>query len=884
MRRMKDVWLKRGIAFLLTFLLALSMVASSQTTYMRAEESEGSEDLDEPAVPEEQPVVETEASTEEEPVGGPVVGQGYKLVVNKEKVSFGNIVAGATTNYEAVVLTNMSTRDVVLYWVESDPEQCITVDAPQDTYIPVGQQAIFYVKANSTVQYGNHRASMIIGDSSDVSLRYGTKIDFSFNIVEPIPHIDSITVSPANASIATNSVLKFTATVIGEYNPSTAVNWSVSGQNDAYTVIDADGTLHIPVNETAKSLRVTATSVQDPSFSESVNVSIIDTDHSVSVIADPQAGGNINGGGTVADGGSVTVLAAPNITYRFAGWYYNGSLVSSQPKYTQTNVTSDMTLVAKFVKDDHYITIKKNHSEAGDVTESQFVDDGGTVVLQAAAKKGWQFEGWSENGKIFNTDVTYKLTNVKTDHTITAVFSKTKYLVKLAVNPQDCGKVSGEGEYAKGFDIKIKAEAYDGYTFKNWTYNGNVISSDPEYTIKNINQDYCLTANYEKKGLKDYTITAGVCTNDGVISPSGKSKVQEGGSMLYTITPKSGYRILAVAVDNVQMGAINSYTFTNVHENHTIAVAFTPLERAAETAKDVPQSKKDDVHKSDTDTVTPVEAKDPDQQPIVSDITDDVEADESEDEEYDYDGQEGITQELNLTVEEATDTTSENFQDVMYAAIYSGTLQVAIFDEFDHNQASSAGGDFINSQALPNLETVVDSLLTAEDIEDIVTGNQVKINVNIFDNSKFVAEEDKSSIDSAITRGMKVSNYFELCLLKTKKGECTNISETTVGLKVCMEIPADYLSNGRTFYIVRSHVADDGGRQVVILNDEDNDPNTITFTTDKFSAYALAYQGGETTSLSQIVMIVLVIAVATLALIIALVFGRTIAGRRRVRR
>lgn len=56
----------------------------------------------------------------------------------------------------------------------------------------------------------------------------------------------------------------------------------------------------------------------------------------------------------------------------------------------------------------------------------------------------------------------------------------------------------------------------------------------------------------------------------GSISPSGSVSVAYGGSQTFTITPNPGYRVRDVLVDGVSVGAVKSYTFSNVQAAHTI--------------------------------------------------------------------------------------------------------------------------------------------------------------------------------------------------------------------------------------------------------------------------------------------------------------------------
>ena len=60
----------------------------------------------------------------------------------------------------------------------------------------------------------------------------------------------------------------------------------------------------------------------------------------------------------------------------------------------------------------------------------------------------------------------------------------------------------------------------------------------------------------------------------GTISPSGAVSVNAGANQGFTITAGTGYGISNVVVDSVSLGAISSYTFTNVNHNHAISAAF----------------------------------------------------------------------------------------------------------------------------------------------------------------------------------------------------------------------------------------------------------------------------------------------------------------------
>ena len=72
-------------------------------------------------------------------------------------------------------------------------------------------------------------------------------------------------------------------------------------------------------------------------------------------------------------------------------------------------------------------------------------------------------------------------------------------------------------------------------------------------------------------GTAIITATAG---SNGSISPSGVLGVRFGDSQTFYIYPDPNYHIADVKVDGISVGAVSSYTFTNVSSNHTIEASF----------------------------------------------------------------------------------------------------------------------------------------------------------------------------------------------------------------------------------------------------------------------------------------------------------------------
>lgn len=93
------------------------------------------------------------------------------------------------------------------------------------------------------------------------------------------------------------------------------------------------------------------------------------------------------------------------------------------------------------------------------------------------------------------------------------------------------------------------------------------------YVIPNVTGDKTFVVTFVEAPAVTHTITASAGTG-GSISPSGAVSVTDGGSKTFTITADSGKVIKDVKVDGTSVGAVSTYTFSNVTADHTIAAEF----------------------------------------------------------------------------------------------------------------------------------------------------------------------------------------------------------------------------------------------------------------------------------------------------------------------
>ncbi len=626
----------------------------------------------------------------------------------------------------------------------------------------------------------------------------------------PASSISSVSISPGTTIVSKGSSYAFVAFVTGQNDYSREVSWSVDGQTSQNTYIDGSGILHVGSDENSSSLLVKAVSRQDSNYSATALATVQTASYSVQVKASPDHGGSVSGGGSVREGGSLVITAAPYNGFTFGGWLLNGSKVSDHTQYTVENIHNDSVYIADFKPADCQINVSVNDSNAGTVTESRTVRYGESITLEAVAKNGYQFDSWMENGAVVSTDSRFQLQNITGSRNLTAMFSRIRYDLTLTCWPASTGTVSGQGVYDKGSNVKITAAPADGYRFVSWSENGNVLSTGAEYSIQDISRDMFLLATFEKAQTKTYSITASVSSANGKIVPEGKSTVSEGSGMSYVIMPKDGYMINTVYVDGKSVGAVSSYSFSGVKENHTISAEFVAKPG---------QSSNDDMagnEKEKEDEKAPDQAGEGDQNEETQELT-------------------GTLQHLDISLQEAEQMIeADEDAALMKGALESGDLKVTVQNDFvDIAKETSS---------VTNLEAAARSLLTKEEKLEMLQGNDsIVISLSIDDTDGEESQLTKEAFEKDKLPGLVIGRYFEVRLTKSGNKERQAVSELAEELKVVINVPRQLQADDRKFYILRLHTNADGSQEYAQLSDEDENPETITFSTDRFSPYAIAY-------------------------------------------
>ena len=279
--------------------------------------------------------------------------------------------------------------------------------------------------------------------------------------------------------------------------------------------------------------------------------------YTITVSANPSNGGTATGGGTFTYGQSCTVTATANTGYTFSNWTENGNVISSNADYTFT-VEGNRNLVANFTAITYTITVSANPSNSGTTSGGGTYTHGQSCTVIATSADGYTFMNWTENGSVVSTDANYSFI-VTSNRSLVANFEEQQpdtYNINVSPNPNIGGTVTGGGNYNGGQQCTVTATANTGYSFVNWTENGEVVTTNASYTFI-VTGNRTLVANFT---LNSYTITVTADPTEGGMV-TGAGNYDHGASCTLTATTNENYEFINWTKNDVVVSTDVTYTF-----------------------------------------------------------------------------------------------------------------------------------------------------------------------------------------------------------------------------------------------------------------------------------------------------------------------------------
>ncbi len=136
----------------------------------------------------------------------------------------------------------------------------------------------------------------------------------------------------------------------------------------------------------------------------------------------------------------------------------------------------------------------------------------------------------------------------------------------------DCGATCAH-DYIDGTVVSLLVLPNEDSAFAGWS--GGSCTGTASCVVT-MDQAVTVTAIFDISPVPPvtYSVTASASAN-GTISPVGTLEALENTAVTFSITADEGYHITEVLVDDVSIGSMDSFTFTRLDANHTIAAEFS---------------------------------------------------------------------------------------------------------------------------------------------------------------------------------------------------------------------------------------------------------------------------------------------------------------------
>jgi N-acetylneuraminic acid mutarotase len=162
----------------------------------------------------------------------------------------------------------------------------------------------------------------------------------------------------------------------------------------------------------------------------------------------------------------------------------------------------------------------------------------------------------------------YTFTNVTANHIIEALFAADTFTITAAAGAN--GSISPSATVSHGSDATFTITPAARYRVADVLVDGISVGAVQSYTFTNVTANHAIEAFF---AADTFTITA-AAGGKGSISPWPSVTVDHGSNVTFTFAARAGYQLADVLVDGISVGAVGSYTFTNVNADHTVLALF----------------------------------------------------------------------------------------------------------------------------------------------------------------------------------------------------------------------------------------------------------------------------------------------------------------------
>jgi hypothetical protein len=291
---------------------------------------------------------------------------------------------------------------------------------------------------------------------------------------------------------------------------------------------------------------------------------------------------NAYGNGTVSEGAQFIYTPDAPFNYDFTATadegYYIASITINNEAVDLTGVEDTYTTTIENVADNYTIdvifqmytyTMTGGAGFGGNITPSgsQTVNYGTDLLYEIVANEGYYIENIYVDGELVEEytqadDVTAEnvsFTAIDADHEVYATFAEYMYTITGIVGEH--GTVNGattineELSYGSNYTLTITPD--ENYQVADVEIDGISMGAITSYEFINVTADHNVVVSFE---ATMYTLTASTNIASCTITPA-TTTVQAGSDVIYTVTPATGYHLVSVTANGVEI-IVPGNTFT----------------------------------------------------------------------------------------------------------------------------------------------------------------------------------------------------------------------------------------------------------------------------------------------------------------------------------
>jgi hypothetical protein len=416
----------------------------------------------------------------------------------------------------------------------------------------VQANSMAYVKIDSAKSIPDTTFVIVTSEDSAKTAIYSVIFEYP-----PLPYINVITTGGGNNSLAFAN-----PAFIDSTETTTLIAVPANGY---YFIKWTENENEIGTNDTIVLTNVT----ESHTFTAHFGIYTYD------ITASATIGGTVNIASQTVNHGSnaLPLVAKPDKSYQFINWTENNVVISEKDTLILSNITSNHTIVANFVKKQYTITATASPSDGGTLTgiPSSAVDTGTVITLKALPSQGYNFAGWLKGETTISTNSNYSFT-ASENLALIASFVKKQYTISASVTPASSGGVVGAGKYDTASTVTLTAVPARGYKFVNWQENNNVISEVSTLSFV-ATQNRSLVATFV---IKTYDITVNIIPENAGSITRPSNPIDSGKFVTFTAHASKGFRFINWTEDGKEISKDSVFMFT-VKASRTIVANFEQL-------------------------------------------------------------------------------------------------------------------------------------------------------------------------------------------------------------------------------------------------------------------------------------------------------------------